>query len=228
MGQARLGSYEFRIDPRGVKWSYSVHTNVTETVGGKVIQVFGTNVEAMSIEGSVGRGGKEEYRKMMEAIIEMAERQSSEGGGGGPVRFSYPPKGWEFDVYITDIKDSTGSTFTESFDKFHYTFTITLMVAEENAGLKKVAQDAYLQRLAKGIGWIPSEYQGPDDPASALAIAQQAGLAPLPEDEDEPDGPQNAPAGGRRTSGEAASTSNLDPDQEQAIRDALTEGGWDS
>lgn len=216
MGQARLGSYSFRIDPRSVQWRYSVNTNVTETVGGKVIQVFGANVESMTIEGSVGRGGKDEYRSMMRAIIAMAEAQA---GSGGPVRFSYPPKGWEFDVYITALTDSDGATFTESFSKFHYTFTITLMIAEENAGLKKVAESAYLQRLAKGIGWIPSEYQGPDGPAEALAIAQEAGFAPSPEeDEDEPDGPQNAPAG----------DSTLTPEQEESIRDALEQGGWTS
>jgi hypothetical protein len=200
MGRATLGTYEFRIDPKSVKWSYSVKTNVTETVGGKVIQVFGTTVEAMTVEGSVGRGGKQEYRELLGSLVTMAKAQAS---SDGPVRFSYPPKGWEFDVYITGITDAQGATFTESFDKFHYSFTISLAIAEENAGLKKVAQDAYLERLAKGIGWIPNEYQGPDDPASALAIAQAAGFAPPPEDDDdEPSGPQNAPAGGRQTQGE--------------------------
>ena len=174
MGQATLGGYHFRLDPEAIEWSYSVNTSVTDTVGGKVIQVFGISVNSMTVRGAFGRGGAEEARAFTDAMVLIAGRQMA--AGGQPLNFVYPPKNWNFLVYLTGISDGSGSTYSESYDKFSHKYELELQIAEENSALKEIAAGAYLDRLARGIGWMPNEYNGPANPAEAQSQAAALGV----------------------------------------------------
>lgn len=162
MGEARLGSINFRIDPRSVKWGFSVKTSVTETVGGRVIQVFGTKVNQMTVTGYIGSGGYTEHRDLVRRLTELAEEQTKDGGT--PLQFVYPSFDWEFTVYISAIEGGMGGPTLEiTPGKIDYEFTLTLFLVQDNADLKKIATNDFIKRFAVGIGWTPNNFNGITD-----------------------------------------------------------------
>jgi len=165
MGLATLGSHTFRIDPSSAEWKYSVKTCDIKTVGGKVVQVFGARIEDMTITGSFGVGGWQEQAAFLEAMKTIADAQVSSAlvsqSTAEPLRFLYPPKGWDFLVYLTAFSDPAGSSSVHLEDtNFAPEWSLTLFVVEDNSGLHQVASDAFIARLAAGMGWHQSVYNG--------------------------------------------------------------------
>lgn len=160
-----------RIDPNSVRWNYDSKVKTFESVGGKVIQVFGTTLGNMTIEGSFGIGGWQqqvEFLKAMKAIgVEQSEDNMSQHNKP-PLRFTYPPKGWDFMVYLRDFSSPDGpEAVNMSPAIFNPKWTLTLFLAEDNANLTELATNAYISRLSKGIGWKQSEFNGPLEDAAA-------------------------------------------------------------
>lgn len=184
MGQATLGGLTFRLDPSSISIGYSVKTHVQNNVGGRVIQVLGTKIDALTLKGSCGVGGYPEHKKLVSNLLYLAEKQMKDSGT--PMMFTYPPEDWQFKVYLTGIKDSTGGpALSITPGKTDWGFTLTMFVVSDNASLKKAATDEFIKHFSVGIGWTPTEYNG---------IADYAGFV---EATTEADAPQNAPAGGR-------------------------------
>lgn len=184
MGQATLGPVEFRLDPNEISWGFSVRTSVTNTVGGRVIQVLGTKVSSMKVVGSTGIGGYTEHRALVKKLVAVAE--SHVDGGGTPVKFRYPPRDLEFDVFIRAINGGNGAaTSSITPGKVNHEFTLDLFLASNNSELNRIATDLFIARFAEGIGWTPNEFNG--EASYADYIQSLADLA-------DAQGPQNATA----------------------------------
>lgn len=75
-----------------------------------------------------------------------------------------PIHNWDFQVYIKSLEDSSDAGYTVSHEtgKFSYGYTLTLFIVEDNSrSLRQVAVDKFINRLAAGVGWKRTEYNGP-------------------------------------------------------------------
>jgi hypothetical protein len=121
------------------------------------------------------------------AIGRMVQEQSQQPTGGQlagydstqmhkPFRFIYnddtpdrraaglPIHNWDFQVYIKALQDLSSPDFTVAHEtgKFSYGYTLTLFIVEDNSRiLRQVAVDKFIARLAEGVGWKRTEYNGP-------------------------------------------------------------------
>lgn len=157
MGQATLAfpngpGVQFRIDPQTINWDFRILTSVTNTVGGRVVQVIGAVLSDIVITGLFGEdlaqaskveglehGGRSWRlaRRFATKIREMEEYQGRDSQQHNlmavPAVFSYPPRGWRFRVYIKDIADPDGGAVTMSSPKFSHGYTLTLFVVQEGS-----------------------------------------------------------------------------------------------
>lgn len=159
MGLALLDGVAFRIDPSSVSWDYTVKTAELETVGGKVIQVYGTDLGDMVVAGSFGKGGFAEQQTFLTRMRDTSERQvqqSTRIGALNPSRFLYPPQGWDFAVLLKEFSQPNapdGASVYVDPTTFNPGWSLTFHVVTENAGIKKAAQNAFIDRLSRGLGW---------------------------------------------------------------------------
>ena len=171
MSQGSLGGIPFYVDPESIAYHFDIKASATETVGGKVVQVFGVRVSNLVVSGSIGLAGWEGQQSFLQAVIAQMQSQRGQSIGGatfaaGPtIKFLYPPRGWDFDVYILDYAQP-GSTMSVLMDPeiINPKWMLTLFIANDNGGLKNVnnaALSSYLNQLAVGIGWQPNIYNGP-------------------------------------------------------------------
>src|SRR5882757_3028881 len=134
MGLATLGfaggpGLTFRIDPESIDYNVTVHTSVTNTVGGRVIQVLGSSISDVTIRGSIGeshamgkgKNGAEHDGVSWKMAIDFFQRVQSfqmlqsagantPGSSSGksafflkPATFVYSPKGLRFQCYIKAV-----------------------------------------------------------------------------------------------------------------------------
>jgi hypothetical protein len=193
MGNASLAGRRFRLDPTSIRWEFSPTVADQPTVGGKVVQIVGTSISDMTVTGTFGAGGWEEQVKFLERMKDLATAQvasasQSRSNSGGVIRFLYPDKNWDFKVYLKAYSNPEGSRSVAFDNKIVAPkWTLTLFIVEENTNLKRIAQDAYLARLSKGLGWRQTSYNGPmneDELTQALEgktvgeyLTEQFGLA---------------------------------------------------
>lgn len=91
-----------------------------------------------------------------------------------PAVFSYPPQDWRFRVYIKALSDPDGGAVSHRLGKFSYGYSLTLFVVQDGsdaltvaggvagvvASAREAAIDAYIARVADGVGWHYSPYNG--------------------------------------------------------------------
>lgn len=164
MGVATLNGRPFRIDPTSIEWAYTIKTAVIETVGGRVVQIFGTDIDDMTVMGTFGVGGWQEQIDFLNVASQWAEGVAN-NPTGPPMRFIYPPNGWDFLVYLRAFSQAGGASVVMDNMTPAPPWMLTLFVIEDNTGLRPVkdaAIEAYITRLSQGIGWKQTEYNGPD------------------------------------------------------------------
>lgn len=180
-------SLRFRLNPTQVDWNFQIDTAVTETVGGRVVQVLGASLSDLIIRGSFGerRGtnhtlSRDYAEHFLATMKQMAAFQSRDATRHRrmhtPATFSFPAKNWRFQVYVKDLTDPDGGgSITHRPGKYSYDYVLTLMVhadlsdtshilGRSNGDLntkKDKAVAAYMSRISDGIGWHASEYNGP-------------------------------------------------------------------
>ena len=183
-------SVKFRIDPTDVQWQFKIDTTSVDTLGGRVVQVVGATLGDLVIQGSFGenRNLKNEAGqswRLADAfaakIRQMMEYQSKNNNRTGvitadPAIFSYPPRDWKFRVNVISIEDPDGGGAVQHrVGKFSYDYVLTLFIVEDlspstakvgsSRGVIPVkaadAVDAYLNRIADGVGWKQTEFNGP-------------------------------------------------------------------
>lgn len=158
MGYATLGfpggpAIQFRIDPSRIDWSFQINTSVTNTVGGRVVQVNGATLSDVVISGLYGERrdqsaapGEANHpgvswelaRRFEQKIRELMDWQSRDANLHQRMHqtaiFEYQPKGWKFRVYLKDFKDPDGGgTVTMRPGKFSHGYTLTLFVVQDDS-----------------------------------------------------------------------------------------------
>ena len=166
MGIATLGNFRFRIDPSAVSWDFEIKATSIKTVGGKVVQVIGTDLGEMIVTGSFGKGGVVEQRAFLARMAGLSqvsiEQYRTRNVRVNPLRFYYPSKKWDFLVYLTSARQAGAPTTVAATPDNHAPgWELRLFIVQDNSDIKKVAQDAYIARLANGLGWKISKYNGP-------------------------------------------------------------------
>jgi hypothetical protein len=186
----------FRINPDSIDWGFDIHTSVTPTVGGRVVQITGATLRDVTINGYLGEnrragpspdGNKdhagaswrlhEVFIANCRAIMEHQSRDSSTPGKmHEPATFNYPPHGWRWSVYLTEVSDIDGQASIEHrTGKYSHGYKLTLFIVQVGsdslvkAGTSKNAVDSaqekaiasYIARISEGIGWRQTEYNGP-------------------------------------------------------------------
>lgn len=170
MGIASLDGIPFRIDPRSVTWDFKMKVCEAETLGGKVIQVIGTELGDMVVKGVFGYGdrskgdtmGWEDQERFYQRLSAYT-RQEARDRDPMPVRFLYPPSNWDFTVYVKRLDDP----IRLANEIFNPEWTLTLFLVRDNTGVVVSGiKDLYIQRLMAGIGWGQTVYNGPLDQAA--------------------------------------------------------------
>jgi hypothetical protein len=164
MGVASLGfskgpSITFRIDPESIDYNITVHTSVTQTVGGTVIQLLGTSISDFTVQGSIGedhtRGrdtdgshkgvswklAEQFFQKIQQIQQVSAQGASTPGSAIGstsiqPVTFLYSPLSIRFQCYIKSITDSDGdgsAGVVHKVGRANYRYTLTLFPVQEGS-----------------------------------------------------------------------------------------------
>jgi hypothetical protein len=177
---ATLNGVPFRSDPHVIAWDFKPKVASKKTVGGKVVQVFGVELGDLTMEGSFGRGGWEEQSDFLDRMKTLGDNQMESQVGGvsvypQPYRFFWPEKDWDMLVWLKAFSDGTFASVTLKNEEINPKWQLTLHIVEDNSGLKKVAMDAFIERLAVGIGWRQSEFNGPIDWTEASALWQKVG-----------------------------------------------------
>lgn len=164
---ASLGGIVFDIDPDSVSWNFSMKISEKKTVGGTVVQVYGTQVGDMTVTGTFGplKGTDTEAWQSQERFRERVQTwaaASVTSSGSKPLRFLYPPRKWDFQVFIKDYTSPDGQSVHHSNTIINPQWTLTLFIVQDTTNqIVKGIQDAYLARLMNGIGWKQTTYNGP-------------------------------------------------------------------
>lgn len=158
-GRASLAGVPFRLNPTSINWTFDAKVADIATVGGKVVQVLGTKISDITVSGTFGAGGWQEQVEFLAWIKELADRQTS---NLPPVHFRYPAYGWDIPVYIKAYRTPDGGrSIVLDNNIIAPRWDLVLFVAESSATLDRVAADAFIARLSKGIGWRQTKYNGP-------------------------------------------------------------------
>jgi hypothetical protein len=195
---ATLGNLVWRINPEEVAWNFQVFTHVENTIGGRVVQVTGAQLSDILVRGqygedhfatvsskdnsdnSPGRSWKMAERFTLEIRRLMREQSPASNASVGilapkPVRFFYPPRNWDFLVYVKSIRDVAGNeALSVVTGKFSYGYQLLLVPVQDNTlrltGDKKstdlqAAKDAAISkaiaRISDGVGWKKTGYNDP-------------------------------------------------------------------
>jgi hypothetical protein len=179
MGVATLDGIPFRIDPDEVTWPFKMKVVDHKTLGGKVIQVLGTVFGDMAVTGVFGHGdpaqgdtsGWEEQERFR-VRLKTFTREVAADREPTPIRFRYPPRDWDFQVYVKALSDP----IVLDNETINPRYTLTLFVVTDNSGaVERGIQDLYVSRLMQGIGWKQTSYNGPSqDEVDALLTSAGA------------------------------------------------------
>jgi hypothetical protein len=180
-------SVVFRLNPNSVQWNFTINTFVQNTVGGRVVQVTGATLSDMTVQGSLGEikagsGGDSRVswqlaERLVANVRAVMEKQTEDSTDfrkmQPPPVFTFPLKGWRFNVYIKSLADPRGGSVYHSPDHFSSEYVLTLFpvsdLSQQVAGVGKngviankrqQAIDAYISRISDGIGWQASKYNG--------------------------------------------------------------------
>lgn len=191
MGTATLGypggpSVAFRVDPDLIDWTWSVQSNVVETIGGRVVQVLGARLEDLTVQGSLGQDHAnkatgeswQQAQAFLTTVTAIMEQQSADSNTQAlmhpPAVFTYPPKGWRWNVYVKALTDPDGSnSLVLTPGKVNQRYVLTLFIVQESRALVPAgtvdgalaqqsaqAVSQFMARISDGVGWTANKYTG--------------------------------------------------------------------
>ena len=173
-----LAGLPLRVAPSEVRWNFTMKTADMAAVGGKVIQIVGLTTSDITVRGHFSPdrryGDRDAFdqAERFRGYIKGLAKATAETTNPTPVRFTYPPRGWDFDVFIKKI-----SPVVTTVDSVAPEWDLVLFPVEE--GVREVVKgikDLYIQRLMDGIGWKQTGYNGPM--TQELAEQEMGGLSP--------------------------------------------------
>lgn len=175
MGLASLGfasggpSITFRIDPEALDYRVEVFSNVQQSVGGRTVQITGTQVTDVIIAGSLGedrnRGSAapgdaehpgvswklaEEFFSKIQDIMNQQSFDSSQVGQNAqfalrPATFIYSPLNLRFQCYVKSLIDPAGggtAGVVHKVGRSNYQYVLTLFPVLDNSGLQLAGTNA--------------------------------------------------------------------------------------
>lgn len=141
----------FRINPSSIDWGFDIHTSVTHTVGGRVVQITGATLRDITVTGYLGenrRAGRsrdrlhdhagtswrlhEAFISRCRAIMNHQARDSTRPGRmHTPAVFNYPERNWRWQVYLKAVEDLDGEGSIEHrTGKFSHGYRLTLFIVQ--------------------------------------------------------------------------------------------------
>jgi hypothetical protein len=141
----------FRLNPSSIDWGFDIHTSVTNTVGGRVVQITGATLRDMTVTGYLGEnraaGGSpdriddhagaswrlhEAFIARCRAIMNFQSRDSNQHGKmHAPAVFNYPARNWRWQVYLKEVADLDGAAAIEHrTGKFSHGYKLTLFIVQ--------------------------------------------------------------------------------------------------
>lgn len=160
-----LGGIPLRVNPHEVRWNFKMKADDTKSLGGKVIQVMGVTLSDITMKGQFApdrtKGDTEAWQQQMrfrsyiESLSEAAE--TARGGRAKPLKFRYPPRNWDFNVFVKSLTPYHMSEDTISEQWEVVLFPVDGGSREVIDGIK----DLYIKRLMDGVGWKRTDYNGP-------------------------------------------------------------------
>lgn len=161
MGNALLAGRTFRIDPTSVSGAFTVKTRATSTVGGRVVHIYGTQWDHLTVQGSFGRGGFTEQAAFLARMSSLMDQQVTQPKAGA-VTFIWPERGWNFKVYVSSHTNIGGGPSVDINPAIVAPkWQISLFIVEDNGTLKQFVKNNFLERLQAGLGWKQTTYNGP-------------------------------------------------------------------
>lgn len=183
MAVGTLGGLPFDLDPESIAYNFAVKTSEINTVGGKVVQVYGSRLSDVMVSGSFGSGGQIAQQAFLAQVTKQIQGQigpiaPSNGQGyqnGPPINFSFSPLNIDLTVYILDYMQ-TGSTSSVLLDNeiINPGWTLQLFVVNDNSSLAQTTNTGllgFLNHITEGLGWTPNQFNGP------VLTPTQAGVA---------------------------------------------------
>lgn len=184
MGNAVLDGVPFRLDPTSISWDFTVSTNEVKTIGGMVVQIFGAKLGDLVVEGEFGIEGWQGQQAFLTRMVALGEKQLDRwpAENNPPFRFVWPDRGWDFSVWLKSFTEPGSSQSVRASNiNFNPKWQLTLFITDDNVQLKKVSEDAYLQRLFAGIGWQKTGFNGPLGFGEVQAALAKAGVNTITE-----------------------------------------------
>jgi hypothetical protein len=162
---ASLNGVLFRNDPDVISWDFKPKVSAQKTVGGKVVQVYGIELGDLVVHGAFGRGGRDEQSAFLNRMKAIGDNQMDQypAPPPRPHRFFWPERKWDMLVWLKSYTDGGFSSVTLANEQINPKWELTFHIVEDNSGLKKIAADAYIERLSAGLGWQQTEFNGPMD-----------------------------------------------------------------
>jgi hypothetical protein len=139
------------------------------------------------VQGSLGQdhanpaGGQtwQEAAAFISAVTKIMEAQSADSNQPGklhpPAVFTYPPRGWRFNVYLKALTDPAGqSSVNLTPGQVNQRYSLTMFIVQDgssalvkagttNGVFSQKAYDAvtaFMARISDGIGWHFTQYNG--------------------------------------------------------------------
>lgn len=165
MALATLGGIPLRTNPTDIRWNFSMKSTSINTMGGKVVQILGTELSDLTIVGTFGNGrrdlgdteGWQNQVRFRDQVSRWA-RQTASADNPPPLRFTYAPRRWDFSVYVRSFSDVHMAN-----DEINPAWQLVLFPLQDGtAEIIQGIKDLYIQRLMNGVGWTQSDYNGPD------------------------------------------------------------------
>lgn len=141
----------FRLNPSDISWGFDIHSNVIDTVGGRVVQITGATLRDLVVTGALGehRGAgrspdrlpdhagvswrlHEAFINKCRAIMQYQARDSrTPGTMHQPAIFNYPPRNWRWKVYLKEVNDADGQASIEHrTGKFSHGYQLTMFIVQ--------------------------------------------------------------------------------------------------
>ena len=172
---ASLDGVLLPLDPDQVGWRATNKVRSQNTVGGKVVQVYGTSISEVNIIGSYGVGGFESAQAFLAQVGQWVTNQvgtltAKQGQGiwnGSPLHFLFPFHNWDMQVYIMKFfNPEAAQSIMIDPRVVNYHWALTLYVASNNSQPTQAdpSTDAsmiqFVNQLAQDFGWYPNQAQG--------------------------------------------------------------------
>lgn len=161
-GVATLGDLTFRVAPSQIAWEYHLDSTVINTIGGRVVQVYGATLGDMTVQGLFGQqasvksgntqsipvSSMQEAKNFSARIAAMVDKQGARPTPDQltrkdktpmhePFRFTYTGDGvhqWDFSVYIKSLADVNDPEYVISHKtgKYAYGYNLVLFIVEDH------------------------------------------------------------------------------------------------